>query len=75
MLKWDLQHFYKTRIKISGVWDVTNSQIREILEGLENKYDERVNLLDTNMNQNKEHIKWLLIEFKNQETKRLSTCT
>lgn len=44
-------------MKISDVWDVTNSQIREILEGMENMYDERVNLLDTNMNQNKEHIK------------------
>lgn len=62
-------------MKISGVWDVTNSQIREILEGMENKYDERINLLDTNMNQNKEHIKLLLIELKNQETECLSTCT
>lgn len=44
-------------MKISGVWDVTSSQIREILESMENKDDERINLLDTNMNQNKEHIK------------------
>lgn len=56
-------------MKTVGVWDVTNSQIRGILGDMESKYDERVSLLDTNMNLNKEHAKWLVFELKNQEGK------